>query len=266
MKNEIYNESFYDEQREKSHQSANASICYINDIYMQYMGKNWSSVVDFGCGTGSWLAAFSYENSNAVINGFDWGEMSEHQYYISPDLIKKVDLSKEVITDRKYDICISLEVAEHLSESCADRMVGNLCEASDFIVFSAAVPGQGGKSHINEKPQSYWKEKFNKRGYLAIDSFREKAWNNERIEVWYRQNVIVYIKNDAIVENMRKEAISRDIKMITDIIHPSLFYRDNQELALLKKQLENHIISGVYLEKHVPFISRIIKLLRYRRF
>jgi hypothetical protein len=89
-------------------------------------------------------------------------------------------------------MAISLEVAEHLPESCADQFVDALVRAAPIVVFSAAIPHQGGINHINEQLQSYWKEKFARHAYIAVDCIRPLVYRRSEVKVWYRQNTIVY--------------------------------------------------------------------------
>ena len=106
---------------------------------------NPKSVVDFGCGVGTFLKAFTEKNINNVL-GLDgpWADKNLMANYLELENFKEVDLEKEIILDQKYDLAISLEVAEHLSETSADTLVKNLTQSSDVILFSAAIPFQGG--------------------------------------------------------------------------------------------------------------------------
>ena len=65
---------------------------------------------------------------------------------------------------RRFDLVNCLEVAEHLDASRADSFVDDLCALGDVVVFSAAIPGQGGTHHVNEQFQSYWQERFRRNG------------------------------------------------------------------------------------------------------
>ena len=89
-------------------------------------------------------------------------------------------------------MAISLEVAEHLPEDCADQFVGALVRAAPIVVFSAAIPHQGGVDHRNEQRQSYWREKFEEHAYVAVDCIRPLVYRHSEVKVWYRQNTIVY--------------------------------------------------------------------------
>ena len=122
----------------------------------------------------------------------------------------------------KFDLVISLEVAEHLPEETATTFVESLCRHGDIVLFSAAVPGQGGTGHINEQWQSYWARIFKAHGFHAVDILRPKFWNYDSLPVWYRQNMILYVSEgygglDGLL------AISKGVPM--DIVHPDLWKR-----------------------------------------
>jgi hypothetical protein len=59
---------------------------------------------------------------------------------IPKDRFAAVDLRQPLPADRKFDLAISGEVAEHLPAT----LVGTLTSVSDVVLFSAAIPGQGG--------------------------------------------------------------------------------------------------------------------------
>ncbi|QDH79801.1 class I SAM-dependent methyltransferase [Echinicola soli] len=151
------------------------------------------SVLDVGCGIGTWMKAFS-QNGVAEVIGVD-GD------YVDRQLLKKYiplgnfiprNLEQPFDLHRKFDLVISLEVAEHLKPSSAQDFVDSLTRHGDTILFSAAVPGQGGQRHINEQWLSYWAGKFADKGFYTYDPFRPRIWNDKRIETWYRQNMVVF--------------------------------------------------------------------------
>jgi hypothetical protein len=74
----------------------------------------------------------------------------------------------------------------------------SLVAHSNLILFSAAVPGQGGEFHVNEQPYEYWREKFATRGFTIIDCLRSNIKHIRAIEPWYRYNMFLYIHLDAL--------------------------------------------------------------------
>ena len=183
----IYGSNFYEDNQYGSYLSAIEVLKYVIPIYKP------ESIVDFGCGTGTWLAAARQINRDIQIIGVDGDYVDTDMLMIDKEYFLPRDLSKELDLHRKFDIAMSLEVAEHLEEKYADIFVDTLCRHSDIILFSAAHVGQGGDGHVNEQPISYWVEKFQKRGYTWHD-IRDVFKANYDIEQWYKDNISIFIK------------------------------------------------------------------------
>lgn len=164
-------------------------------IFFEYIKPN--SVIDIGCGTGTWLKVFKDLGASEIL-GVDGNYIKKETLEIDEKYLILHDLSKSFKLDKKYDLAISLEVAEHLPEKSADIFVETLTSLSNTILFSAALPFQGGQNHINEQPFSYWIEKFNKKGFTVKDLFRERIWNNKNIEWWYKQNMFLIEKGNIL--------------------------------------------------------------------
>ena len=145
------------------------------------------SVLDIGCGLGTWLNAFK-EFGVQDYYGVDGADIAEKDLLIERDRFQVVDFSKPWTLGRKFDLVICLEVAEHLPPTLSQKFIEALCEHSDHILFSAACPNQPGQNHINCEWPEFWQNLFNKIGFACEDNVRPKIWNAEGIEVWYRQN------------------------------------------------------------------------------
>ena len=196
----MYDRDFYSQIHDGAINSARVIVPFVIEEFHP------DSVIDFGCGTGAWLHEF-YMRGVTTVLGLDGSE--EGHALIPNNSFKVVDLSMPYELEHKYDLAISLEVAEHLPESVADIFVQNITSASDNILWSAAVPGQRGLNHINEQWPSYWVAKFSRAGYYCNGSFRYQFWNDDRIETWYKQNILLFSR-------LRPEWNDR----VMDIIHP----------------------------------------------
>lgn len=180
------------------------------------------SVVDVGCGIGTFLYCFKEMGVKEVL-GIEGTWVNEEQVkkYLAENEFIKHDLDKEIPEVRKFDLAICLEVAEHLKESSADILIDSLCKLSNVILFSAAIPGQRGQGHINEQWPSYWAEKFKKHNFIFKDVLRHLFWDNTAIDVWYRQNIFLVINDDyKIIDEKLKEI---EVKSPLDIVHPEIF-------------------------------------------
>ena len=172
------------------------------------------SIVDVGCGLGNWIAIAKKMNVDDVI-GVDGSYVNRLLLKIDSREFVEQDLTKPFDLNRKFDLAICLEVAEHLPENSADGLVESLAKHADVIVFSAAIPGQGGQNHINEQWPDYWQVLFEKYDFEMIDFFRPKIWNNAKIERWYRQNMFLVVKKG---HNLSHQGS----KEVLSLVHPEL--------------------------------------------
>jgi hypothetical protein len=158
------------------------------------------SVVDVGCGTGAWLSEFRNQGVPQIL-GLDGEYVNREELLIPAASFRSVDLTFQLPDlGRRFDLAVSLEVAEHLPSSHAEEFVSDICSLSPFVLFSAAVPWQGGTGHVNEQWQPYWRRLFAGRGYIALDPVRPAVWKDRRVEWWYRRNIFLYVTNNRIGE------------------------------------------------------------------
>lgn len=190
-----------------------------------------SSVVDVGCGLGSWAAEF-LANGVEEVWGIDGDYVDRSLLLIPPDRFLAQDLTRSVRFDRKIELAVCLEVAEHLPESRAVGLVADLTTLSRCVLFSAAVPGQGGLHHINEQYLSYWTKLFEKRGYKGIDPIRPRILGNDSVAWWYQQNIVMYVAPNHLLLN-------RNFPDPGDIVHRELYESVLSALPSLGQTLLN---------------------------
>lgn len=194
MKHE-YSKQFYTRRADRAARSAQALVPLIVDL----IGP--SSVVDIGCGDGIWLNGFRAEGVETAI-GLDGPWVPAKSLRIDEASFVRFDLGSAPLPFRpplpqaRFDLAMSLEVAEHLDETRADAFADLMASLSDMLLISAAAPHQGGTGHVNERWPDYWAEKFRVRGYRPFDFLRYALWTDERIAPWYRQNLIGYFRGE----------------------------------------------------------------------
>lgn len=188
---ECYDNDFFDAAEQGTLLSAAAVVPQIIDLIEP------SSVVDVGCGRGAWLSLFQSHGVERLL-GLDGSYVDRKRLLIPQECFSVVDLSKPFRIPGRFDLAVCLEVGEHLPHRSASSLVGSLVEAAPVVLFSAAVPGQGGTYHINEQWPVYWKSLFAKRGYTCLDVIRPRIWDDRRIEWWYRQNLFAFVSDEAI--------------------------------------------------------------------
>lgn len=180
----IYDKLFYMYNRYGSVMSARSILGFI------LKKLPCKSLIDFGCGIGTWLWVAQNYGVNEIV-GIDGDYVSRNMLMIPEKFFQSADLSQPFEVSKKYDMAMSLEVAEHLPLESADDFVASLCNSSDIVLFSAAHPGQGGDGHINEQPKEYWVEKFAKHNYKPIE-IKQFFTDDEKIELWYRENIVLF--------------------------------------------------------------------------
>jgi hypothetical protein len=182
----IYNDTFFD----YINQSARASAKPL--IALLFPKLQPQSVIDLGSGRGVWMD--EWQRAGAVdVLAVDGDYVNRDQLAVAPENFLAADLTKPVQTGRRFDLAQSLEVGEHLPTEASETLVDSLTNASDRVLFSAAVTGQGGEFHINEQPLSFWQDLFAARGYVAFDCVRPELKNNRHVAPWYRYNTILYV-------------------------------------------------------------------------
>ena len=168
------------------------------------------SVLDVGCGTGTWLKA-GIDSGVTDVFGIDGITVPTETFLVSQRFFLQQDLCQIWSLGRRFDVALCLEVAEHLDEGCAATLIDSLTAHADRIVFSAACPGQPGQHHVNCQWPNWWQKRFNDRGYTCHDAIRWRIWEETEIEPWYRQNIF---------EARRDEARAGMEPRIPSVIHP----------------------------------------------
>ena len=149
-----------------------------------------TSLLDVGCGTGTWLKA-AIDLGIPDVFGVDGVEVPADKLHVQDKKIRHQDLTRPWNLNKRFDAVICLEVAEHLDSAFAHILIDALVQHSDQIYFSAACPGQTGQHHVNCQWPGYWQRLFNECGFACEDSIRWLIWDDSRIEPWYRQNIFL---------------------------------------------------------------------------
>lgn len=177
-------------------------------------------VIDVGCGQGAWLAAAEQLGSRE-LTGLDGAWVDRTKLRSARIAFHATDLAAPIRGHGRHDLCISVEVAEHLPATRAEGFVADLCAASDVVLFSAAVPMQGGTEHVNEERASRWVARFASHGYECFDLLRGAIWDDARVAWWYRQNLFLYVARDSVHHAALAGAALPP--MPRDLVHPDAF-------------------------------------------
>lgn len=190
----IFTDDVYAQIRDGARRSAAAVV----PILMRDFAPR--SVLDVGGGEGWWARAFADLGGEGTVLEFS------APYYSQDNVsFQSVDLERDPrgwSLPNLPDLALCLEVAEHLSARAAAPLVEMLAQSAPVVVFSAAVPGQGGHGHINEQWPEYWVKLFREHDYAATDYLRWIVWNNDLVEPWYRQNLLVFAQPETLTERL----------------------------------------------------------------
>ena len=226
-----YDVNFYEDQRDHSRRSAEEVV----PVVLEYVRPR--RVVDVGCGVGTWLSVFR-ERGVEDVTGVDGDYVDRSMLLIPAERFVPHDLTKPLPVEGPFDLVVSLEVAEHLPAQFADSFVESLTRLGPAVLFSAAVPLQGGEHHVNEQWPEYWAEKFAARGYVPVDCVRQRVWTNERVQTCYAQNVLLYARRDYLEGNAALRAeYERGVGRPLALVHPKNYlvrslYLDTQQVSL----------------------------------
>lgn len=226
----IYDNKTFVERNDKTKYSAYKILGIIKQMV------DIKSAIDVGCGVGTFLKELQVMNGldDKDITGLDGDYVDKNLLVISEESFIPCNLEDRILIKRKYDLVISLEVAEHLSVERAKSFVEDLTLLGDNVLFSAAIPYQGGLGHINEQYLSYWNKIFNSLGYSLCDCVRPIIWDDENIPWHYRQNTVLFTRGR--VDNICKE------NMVIDMVHPKFWENKNERI----KGIESNMLYKIY--------------------
>lgn len=209
-----YAKNFFSGHKEGSLSSAREIVPMVMELIRP------KRVIDVGCGIGAWLSVFKELGVDETL-GIDGDWVDKKMLLIPREDFQSADLEKPLEIERKFDLVVSLEVAEHLPENCAATFVESLAELGPVILFSAAIPHQGGKHHRNEQWPEYWQKLFEDRGYIFVDCIRKKIWDNEKVAWWYAQNIFIVVKKEFLdsYEILKREFLANKGNMLS-LVHP----------------------------------------------
>jgi SAM-dependent methyltransferase len=212
-----YDHSFYNDLENTALPSARIIIPML---------RKWiplQTAVDVGCGDGSWLSVVLETGGDQVL-GLDGPWVDENQLKIPKAHFRRmrIDHSVDVAQNTSFDLAMSLEVAEHLPAERAPGFVDELCSLAPVVLFSAAIPGQGGHHHVNEQWPDYWAKLFARNRYLPVDALRPVIWDHPSVFWWYKQNCLIFASEE-VIGNIPEFQERQTQAAPMSLVHPDLF-------------------------------------------
>jgi hypothetical protein len=200
-----------------------------------------SSVADFGCARGTWLAAW---RRHGVLDtaGIDGPYIRSSDLEIPLESFHACDLTMPIDLARRFALVQSLEVAEHLPPEAAHSFIGSLTRHADIVLFSAAPPGQGGENHLNEQPYEFWRDRFAERGYVMIDWLRPRILSDATVQYWYRYNCFLFVAESVLgtVPVDWQKALVPPGAPVADVA-PAIFRMRKQVVRILPQNVQNSL-------------------------
>ena len=227
------------------------------------------SVLDLGCGIGVWMLGALSKPGRTVL-GIDRESYSAEYLLVPSECIINTTLGNTVDLHRRFDLVLCLETAEHIAGDQAGCVVANCVRHSDVVLFSAAIPGQGGLNHVNEQPPEFWQRLFDEADYEVVDYIRPLIWDDASIPLWYRQNMLLFVnrKAQSTLDVLHAEEAKKASFPPLFQVHPSLFKWQAEQWASCTAQLRaahvelEHLraetqTANAALEKHRGELARI---------
>jgi len=178
----------------------NRCIKYYNSDY-QILAKaiydefKPSTAVELGCGIGMLMKPLT--ELGVHIIGIDNSNEAKENFLLDETKFIKQDLKKDI----NYfftDLTLCIEVAEHIDEKYAERLILHCSRFSKTVVFTAAQPRQNGLNHINCQHKEYWIGLFNKYGFIYDHDTTVKLRNKLKLKnAWYIPKNIMILRRAA---------------------------------------------------------------------
>lgn len=190
--NSLYTEEYYSERTE-------GEKVEVAEKFHELISEEFSpeSVFDVGCAIGHFLQPF-HENG-VEVHGVDAHPSSREHSVIPESKIDIQDLTEGYNSpDKVFDLVLCLETLEHIPESSEDKVVELIAGLGELLVISAATPDQGGMHHVNEKPKSYWINRFEKKGFSFDSETTQKFKSAIELEDERKDNLLIFEREEEV--------------------------------------------------------------------
>ncbi len=221
----LYSSEFFVQEFEYSRRAASVVVPLVLNMVPA------RSVVDVGCGLAQWAAEF-LANGVEEVWGIDGDYVDRALLQIPRESFVAQDLSEQIRFDGTVDLAVCLEVAEHLPESRAAGLIADLTTLAPCVLFSAAMPEQGGLNHMNEQYLSYWVKLFEEQGFRGVDAIRPQILGNELVAWWYQQNIVLFAAPG-------HPLLDLGLRPPFDIVHRELYEQLRTTPPSLRKMIVN---------------------------
>jgi hypothetical protein len=192
-----------------------------------------TSLVHVGFGNGEWLAE-AQRLGVSEVHGIDGPWASLDDLLVTRDQVTIAD-TRQSFHGESYDLAVCTEYAEHLPDARAASFVADLATLAPVVAFSAAIPGQGGKGHVNEQWPSYWEAHFAAVGFRLVDAVRQRLWNSPGMPAYLAQNLLIAIDQRRLTNYPRLAQLAADRNGgVRSLVHPVIYEQKLQKIELMR--------------------------------
>ncbi len=189
----VYDQEFFNSNKDEGLKMASWFIPALKKV------TGFNSIIDIGCGTGHYLR-YCLDNGITDVFGLEGSPHAFESLLVDKNIVVMHDLRKPYTFSRKWDIAISIEVAEHVDKLYTNNYIKILTDSSNIVILTAAQPGQGGTAHVNEQTPEWWKEKFGKFGFTLDEEatnhlkneIRNAKANGGYVTDWFEPNILIF--------------------------------------------------------------------------
>lgn len=210
-----FNHGYYEAFSDASAASARVIVPYL----MQLFGP--TSVIDVGCGSGHWLDAFGALGVERLV-GLDIGMVPEGEPSVRNGWLQKADISMPFAMEERFALALSLEALQYLPPEREEGFIRDLAALAPVVVFSTAIPMQQWPAPGDsiERWQGHWPPLFSDHGFRVCDVVRQTFWDDSRVGWWYRQNVLVFISDQLLLEREELGPLTEGVGRLS-AFHPA---------------------------------------------
>lgn len=218
---------------------AGSALTYLETI------RPFESVAEVGCGTAEWLHVAAAKGAKR-IRGYDFAGLDLRARNLKACDFVETDFSTPLVAESRFDLAVAVGVAERIPRDRAETFVESLANLSDWIVFCAAVPYQGGNHILNENWLEYWATRFLARDYLCYDILRPKFWADTKLPSYFRQSAVLFVKAGSRTP-LEAQGFTPTATPVT-MIHPEHYLKaasiPARAMPSVLRNLENYLALG----------------------
>jgi 2-polyprenyl-3-methyl-5-hydroxy-6-metoxy-1,4-benzoquinol methylase len=272
--NQYYNEEYYKNYDPIPYENREVWMKFFSNIAENIVRDfHPTTVLDVGCAMGYLVVAL--RDLGVEAYGIDISDYAISRIREDCKPYCRVWSALEPIPEdfpKFFDLVTNIEVAEHLNEEDGKKLIKNICQLSDSILFSSTPDDNNEKTHFNVQKSEYWSQIFAQNGfykkleynaeYISPQAccFIKEDKNKIQIIVDYERKIRL-IKDSynelKTIKDRLKESFDRDIlikeKHIEDFHKTTI--EQAKQIEDQAKQIEDLLIANTILQERIEKLS-----------